>query len=144
MTDSNVEEYVREVIDAVVGRGIQSQTQAFRAGFSKVFPVTDLQSFSSEELDLLFGNAEEDWATESELIIHLAKLGWVLMRNFLALTEALKADHGFNVDSLAIRDLIAVMASYDEPARRAFLQFITGSPKLPIGGTLSTYHQYLA
>lgn len=71
MTDSNVEEYVREVIDAVVGRGVQSQTQAFRAGFSKVFPVTDLQSFSSEELDLLFGNAEEDWAVESKFIIHI-------------------------------------------------------------------------
>ncbi|KAF8605840.1 hypothetical protein BDV93DRAFT_469584 [Ceratobasidium sp. AG-I] len=115
VTDSNVEDYVREVVDAVVGRGVQSQTQAFRAGFSKVFPVSDLQSFSSEELDLLFGNAEEDWAVET-------------------LTEVLKADHGFNVDSLAIRDLIAVMASYDEPTRRAFLQFITGSPKLPIGG----------
>jgi hypothetical protein len=51
-----------------------------------------------------------------------------------ALTEALKADHGFNVDSSAIRDLISIMTGYDDPSRRAFLQFITGSPKLPIGG----------
>jgi E3 ubiquitin-protein ligase TRIP12 len=50
------------------------------------------------------------------------------------LTDALKADHGFNVDSGAIRDLISIMNSYDDPTRRAFLQFITGSPKLPIGG----------
>lgn len=63
---------------------------------------------------------------------------------FPALTEALKADHGFNVDSSAIRDLINVMASYDDPARRAFLQFITGSPKLPIGGTFSDHHHILA
>ncbi|CAE6466788.1 unnamed protein product [Rhizoctonia solani] len=115
VTDSNVEEYVREVIDVVIGRGVQNQVQAFRTGFSKVFAVTDLQSFSSEELDLLFGNADEDWSTET-------------------LSDALKADHGFNVDSGAIRDLISIMGSYDEPARRAFLQFITGSPKLPIGG----------
>ncbi|GAB1518382.1 Ubiquitin fusion degradation protein 4 [Rhizoctonia solani] len=115
VTNSNVEEYVREVIDVVIGRGVQSQVQAFRTGFSKVFAVTDLQSFSSEELDLLFGNADEDWSTET-------------------LTDALKADHGFNVDSGAIRDLIGIMTSYDEPTRRAFLQFITGSPKLPIGG----------
>ncbi|EUC59067.1 E3 ubiquitin protein ligase [Rhizoctonia solani AG-3 Rhs1AP] len=115
VTDSNVEEYVREVIDIVIGRGVQNQVQAFRTGFSKVFAVTDLQSFSSEELDLLFGNADEDWSTET-------------------LSDALKADHGFNVDSGAIRDLISIMGSYDEPARRAFLQFITGSPKLPIGG----------
>ncbi|CEL61949.1 E3 ubiquitin-protein ligase TRIP12 [Rhizoctonia solani AG-1 IB] len=105
VTNSNVEEYVREVIDVVIGRGVQNQVQAFRTGFSKVFAVTDLQSFSSEELDLLF-----------------------------ALTDALKADHGFNVDSGAIRDLISIMNSYDDPTRRAFLQFITGSPKLPIGG----------
>ncbi|CAE6417906.1 unnamed protein product [Rhizoctonia solani] len=115
VTNSNVEEYVREVIDVVIGRGVQNQVQAFRTGFSKVFAVTDLQSFSSEELDLLFGNADEDWSTET-------------------LTDALKADHGFNVDSGAIRDLIGIMNSYDEPTRRAFLQFITGSPKLPIGG----------
>lgn len=52
----------------------------------------------------------------------------------IALSESLKADHGFNVESRAIRDLIDVMASYDAPTRRDYLQFITGSPKLPIGG----------
>jgi E3 ubiquitin-protein ligase TRIP12 len=51
-----------------------------------------------------------------------------------ALAEAIKADHGFNVDSKTIRDLIDVMSEYDKPTRRACLQFITGSPKLPIGG----------
>ena len=52
-----------------------------------------------------------------------------------ALSETLKADHGFNVESRAIRDLIEIMATYDAPTRRSYLQFITGSPKLPIGGT---------
>jgi E3 ubiquitin-protein ligase TRIP12 len=50
------------------------------------------------------------------------------------LSEAVKADHGFNVESKAIRDLIEIMTSYDKNGRRDFLQFITGSPKLPIGG----------
>jgi hypothetical protein len=53
---------------------------------------------------------------------------------FVALSEVLKADHGFNVESRTIRDLIEIMASYDAPTRREYLQFITGSPKLPIGG----------
>lgn len=53
----------------------------------------------------------------------------------VALSEALKADHGFNVESRAIRDLIEIMADYDASTRRSYLQFITGSPKLPIGGT---------
>lgn len=51
-----------------------------------------------------------------------------------ALSEALKADHGFNVESRAIRDLVEIMSQYDSPTRRDYLQFITGSPKLPIGG----------
>jgi len=53
----------------------------------------------------------------------------------VALTETLKADHGFNVESKAIRDLIELFTEYDVQTRRSFLQFITGSPKLPIGGT---------
>lgn len=52
--------------------------------------------------------------------------------------EALKADHGFHVESRAIRDLVDILSRYDVPMRRAFLQFITGSPKLPIGGTYHT------
>lgn len=51
-----------------------------------------------------------------------------------ALSEALKADHGFNADSRSIRNLIDIMSEYDAPTRRSYLQFITGSPKLPIGG----------
>jgi E3 ubiquitin-protein ligase TRIP12 len=51
------------------------------------------------------------------------------------LGEALKADHGFTADSKAIQHLIEIMAEYDLVARRSYLQFITGSPKLPIGGT---------
>jgi E3 ubiquitin-protein ligase TRIP12 len=54
--------------------------------------------------------------------------------NLLALSEAVKADHGFNVESRAIRDLIEIMSEFDAPSRRDYLQFITGSPKLPIGG----------
>lgn len=46
----------------------------------------------------------------------------------------MKADHGFNVESRAIRDLVELMSEFNGSARREYLQFITGSPKLPIGG----------
>jgi E3 ubiquitin-protein ligase TRIP12 len=56
----------------------------------------------------------------------------------------LKADHGFNVESKAIRDLIEIMGDYEVTTRRAFLQFITGSPKLPIGGmSCATNHEVI-
>ena len=58
------------------------------------------------------------------------------------MSEALKADHGFNVESRAIRDLIEIMSEYDAPSRRVYLQFVTGSPKLPIGGQY-IIHGYL-
>ena len=58
----------------------------------------------------------------------------------VALSEALKADHGFNVESRAIRDLVETMSEYNPLMRRAYLQFITGSPKLPIGGESYSYY----
>ncbi|KAF8967730.1 hypothetical protein BDZ97DRAFT_1903295 [Flammula alnicola] len=115
VTSENVNEYVAEVLDAIIGKGAAIQAKAFRDGFSKVFPIADLRAFSADELVMLFGNSEEDWSTET-------------------LSEALKADHGFNVESRAIRDLVEIMSEYEPSTRRAYLQFITGSPKLPIGG----------
>ncbi|KAF7370365.1 Ubiquitin fusion degradation protein 4 [Mycena sanguinolenta] len=115
VTADNVEEYVHEVLDAIIGQGVQLQAKAFREGFSKVFPISDLQAFSADELVLLFGNSDEDWSIET-------------------LSEAVKADHGFNGESRAIRDLVEIMAEYDATTRRNYLQFVTGSPKLPIGG----------
>ncbi|KAK7056382.1 Ubiquitin fusion degradation protein 4 [Paramarasmius palmivorus] len=115
VTAQNAHEYVQEVLDLILGKGAQLQAKAFREGFSKVFPISDLQPFSVEELVMLFGNGDEDWSIET-------------------LSEVLKADHGFHPESRAIRDLVEIMADYDPQTRREYLQFITGSPKLPIGG----------
>lgn len=132
VTANNVEEYIELSIDAIMGRGARPAVQAFKDGFSTVFPVSDLRTFSAEELVMMFGNADEDWSAESTC-------GFVDIDQFLtlfliALTEIIKADHGFNVESKAIRDLIEIMSVYDKNGRRDFLQFLTGSPKLPIGG----------
>jgi E3 ubiquitin-protein ligase TRIP12 len=50
--------------------------------------------------------------------------------------DSIKADHGFNLDSKSVRNLLQTMSEYTAQERREFLQFITGSPKLPIGGEL--------
>ncbi|KAG9312850.1 hypothetical protein JVU11DRAFT_6281 [Chiua virens] len=115
VTSDNAEQYIHEVLDAILGTGARPQAKAFREGFSKVFPISDLQAFSADELVMLFGNSDEDWGIET-------------------LTEAIKADHGFNGESRSIRDLVELMCEFDVTIRRDFLQFITGSPKLPIGG----------
>ena len=51
-----------------------------------------------------------------------------------ALLDSIKADHGFNMDSKSVRNLLQVMSELSPSQRRDFLQFVTGSPKLPIGG----------
>ena len=52
----------------------------------------------------------------------------------IALMDSIKADHGFNMDSRSVRNLLQIMSVFDMQQRRDFLQFVTGSPKLPIGG----------
>lgn len=60
-----MDEYVKLVVDAIVGTGLQPSVRAFKEGFSTVFPSSDLKTFSVEELVMMFGNADEDWGIES-------------------------------------------------------------------------------
>jgi len=52
--------------------------------------------------------------------------------------DSIKADHGFNMDSKSVKNLLQTMSELSLPERRDFLQFTTGSPKLPIGGKYSS------
>ncbi|KAL4908763.1 hypothetical protein BDW74DRAFT_173994 [Aspergillus multicolor] len=115
VTINNVDLYVDRVVDMTLGSGVQAQVEAFRTGFSQVFPHSALQTFTPNELVMLFGRAEEDWTIET-------------------LMDSIKADHGFNMDSRSVRNLLQTMSELDPQQRRDFLQFVTGSPKLPIGG----------
>lgn len=56
--------------------------------------------------------------------------------------DSIKADHGFNMDSKSIKNLLQTMSELDHTARREFLQFTTGSPKLPIGGMLFKFNLF--
>jgi len=115
VTIENVDQYVDAVLDFTLGSGVQRQVDAFRTGFSEVFPYSALKAFTPAELVMLFGRVDEDWSLET-------------------LMDSIKADHGFNLDSKSVRNLLQVMSEFTVAQRRDFLQFITGSPKLPIGG----------
>lgn len=115
VTIDNVELYLEKVIDFTLGGGVQRQVDAFRTGFTQVFPYSALSAFTPDELVMLFGRIEEDWSLET-------------------LMDSIKADHGFNMDSRSVKNLLQTMSELSLPERRDFLQFTTGSPKLPIGG----------
>ncbi|KAK0878618.1 Ubiquitin fusion degradation protein 4 [Friedmanniomyces endolithicus] len=115
VTIDNVGLYIRKVVECTLGTGVQRQIDAFRAGFSQVFPYSALKAFTPDELVMLFGRVDEDWTLET-------------------LMDSIKADHGYNLDSKSVRNLLQVMSELPPAAKRDFLQFVTGSPKLPIGG----------
>ncbi|PQE21443.1 HECT-domain-containing protein [Rutstroemia sp. NJR-2017a BBW] len=115
VTIDNVDLYLEKVIDMTLGSGVQRQVDAFRAGFTQVFPYSALSAFTPDELVMLFGRIEEDWSLET-------------------LMDSIKADHGFNMDSKSVKNLLQTMSELNLAERRDFLQFTTGSPKLPIGG----------
>jgi len=66
VTIENVALYIAGVVDYTIGRGVQKQIEAFRTGFSQVFPYSALSAFTAEELTMLFGRVEEDWSMESK------------------------------------------------------------------------------
>lgn len=68
VTMENVDLYVDRVVDMTLGSGVQRQVDAFRTGFSQVFPYAALRTFTPSELVMLFGRAEEDWTIESKLL----------------------------------------------------------------------------
>jgi E3 ubiquitin-protein ligase TRIP12 len=68
VTIDNVDSYLDKVIDMTLGRGVKHQVDAFRAGFSQVFPYSALSAFTPDELMALFGRSDEDWSLESKLI----------------------------------------------------------------------------
>lgn len=62
----NVDSYLEKVVDMTLGSGVRQQVDAFRAGFSQVFPYSALSAFTPDELVALFGRIDEDWSLESE------------------------------------------------------------------------------
>lgn len=133
VTIDNVSQYVQCVIDYTVGTGVRSQIDAFREGFSQVFPYNALKAFTPDELVMLFGRTNEDWSIESRSAGLYVQAP---LTCYLALMDSIKADHGYNLDSKSVRNLLQTMSELSDTGKRDFLQFVTGSPKLPIGGKL--------
>ncbi|KAK4776672.1 hypothetical protein SAY86_005360 [Trapa natans] len=114
----NLDDYVSLVVDATVKTGISRQVEAFKSGFDEVFPIRHLQIFSEEELECLLCGEHDAWAI-TDLLDHI------------------KFDHGYTASSPPILNLLDIIQEFDLDQRRAFLQFVTGAPRLPPGGLMS-------
>ncbi len=119
VTLDNLGQYVKLVCHWLLVEGVSCQMEAVREGFESVFPLSCLQMFHPDELDQIFcGSLQESFVR------------W----DVSSLAEACKPDHGFNLDSSAIRLLYEILSSYNRDEQRQFLQFVTGCPRLPVGG----------
>lgn len=113
---ANLDEYLRLVSEWTLIEGVHRQIDAFKEGFGSIMPVASLQQFYPEELERLFcGSGYDLW--DSKLLM-----------------ECTRCDHGYTHDSKAVQYLFEIMCAFNADEQRLFLQFITGSPRLPIGG----------
>ncbi|KAI3951878.1 hypothetical protein MKW92_021484 [Papaver armeniacum] len=115
---ANLEEYVSLIVDATLSSGILRQVEAFKSGFNQVFPLTSLKVFTGEEMDRLLCGEQDAW-TSKELLDHI------------------KFDHGYTVTSPPIIYLLEIMKDMQRDQQQAFIQFVTGAPRLPHGGLAS-------
>ncbi|XP_057535729.1 E3 ubiquitin-protein ligase UPL4 isoform X2 [Amaranthus tricolor] len=115
VTINNLEEYISLVLDATLQSGVSRQVEAFRSGLNQVILDKHLQLFTEEELELLLCG-ERDFSFSGDLLNHV------------------KYDHGYTATSPPIINFLEVINEFSYEQRRAFLQFVTGAPRLPSGG----------
>ncbi|KAJ1824966.1 Ubiquitin fusion degradation protein 4 [Coemansia sp. RSA 2675] len=122
VTINNVHTYMDLVARWILDVGIRAQVEAFCAGFDKVFPCRDLLIFTPTELCQIVGPSteSEDWSSAT-------------------LRSAIKAEHGFSLASPAVQMFLSFMESLGGLDRRSFLRFVTGAPRLPLGGFRALY-----
>lgn len=112
---NNLEDYVSLVLDATLQTGISRQVEAFKSGLNQVISDKHLQLFTEEELERLLCGERDSWLS-SDLFDHV------------------KFDHGYTAGSPPVINLLEVISEFTYEQRRAFLQFVTGAPRLPPGG----------
>ncbi|XP_037893518.1 E3 ubiquitin-protein ligase TRIP12 isoform X4 [Glossina fuscipes] len=119
VTIHNLHQYISLVTYWFLVEGVQKQFEALREGFDSIFPVQRLRMFYPEELENVFcgsgNNCYQRWDVKM-------------------LQESCRTDHGFTQDSQAIKYLYDILSTYTRDEQRLFLQFVTGSPRLPTGG----------
>jgi hypothetical protein len=113
VSEENKHEYVQLLAEMLVTDAIKEQIDAFAAGLWEIIPKELLSIFNEGELELLISGLPEISIDD-------------LRRN----TEY----SGFKPDSPIIQRFWNVLYSFDSEERALFLQFVTGSSKVPLEG----------
>lgn len=113
VTEENKQEYVSLYINYRCRRGIESQMEALQRGFYELIQPSLLENFDEHELELLIGGLSkinlDDWRLHTKL-------------------------KNCTIDTPLVKWFWDIVKSYDEDRRARLLQFVTGSPRVPIQG----------
>jgi len=91
---------------------------AFKKGFNSVFDISYLKCFQSSEIEeILCGSVNETWDLDT-------------------LIENVVPNHGYDRNSAIYKYLISFMKELSATEKKKFLFFITGCPRLPLGGNI--------
>lgn len=116
VTAENMLIYADKLVEYYVGKQTVAAIKAFKQGFNRVFPIEKLECFTSNELEQkICGAAVEEW-------------------KFIDLENNIEAQNGFTKNSNTFKYLLEVMLNLNKEEKRQFLQFCTGSSRLPLGG----------
>jgi len=118
VTMDNLDEYVSLISDMFLHQGVEKQVEAFKCGFNQFLPIERLKVFYPDELDILLCGVPENISN------------WT----FNELIECTKFGEGYTASSKPVIYLINTLVSFNIEERRKFLKFLTGSPRLPVGG----------
>jgi len=113
VTDVNKADYIRLVCQEKMTGAIRKQLAAFLEGFYDIIPRRLIAIFNEQELELL-----------------LSGLPDINIDDLKANTEY----HKYSVTSLQIVWFWRALRSFDQTDRAKFLQFVTGSSKVPLQG----------
>lgn len=113
VTEENKREYVRLVCQMKMTSAIRKQLSAFLEGFYNIIPRRLISIFNEQELELL-----------------LSGLPNVDVDDLKANTEY----HKYQANSLQIVWFWRALRSFDQTDKAKFMQFVTGSSKVPLQG----------
>ncbi|XP_021962373.1 E3 ubiquitin-protein ligase HUWE1 isoform X3 [Folsomia candida] len=113
VTEVNKMEYIRLVCQMKMTGAIRKQLNAFLEGFYDIIPKRLISIFNEQELELL-----------------VSGLPNIDIEDLKANTEY----HKYQVNSLQIQWFWRALRSFDQADRAKFLQFVTGTSKVPLQG----------
>lgn len=125
VTSYNIEEYLRLIYEKLCVSGIREYILAFKKGFNSVFDISYLKCFQSNEIEeILCGSVNEVWDLD------------ILIENVVP-------NHGYDRNSSIYKYLISFMKELNSSEKKKFLFFITGCPRLPLGGIYIVLYKVL-